>query len=212
MSELQPGPVADKRVCEWCEPKPTDEPVDAMFAPIKSHGGWWVWDAGEWLPGKHPSTDVARALEAMLEAERAHHEHDDLARMVRVSIGYMVGGQVWWHSAVVFYSETDNDKSRAMALATIRAIDAALSAREKGSMAVQMCEATACHCEHLGVARVVVTMKDGSEERQCSSCGQMHMVAGFRVRNMPTRPKPNLPAGPELDVKMDLPKPPRRDR
>jgi hypothetical protein len=85
---------------------------------------------GPFYVGLPYSTNSAHAGEARRKTERSFVEHSD--GVVRVSIGYVVGGQVRWHSAKVLVRETKDDKGKAEALATCKAIAFAITSHTAG--------------------------------------------------------------------------------
>lgn len=111
------------------------ELVPEMFRRPATHA--WQKPNGTYEPfAWHPSTNVAHAVEAMLAADGSRLTH----ATQNVHVGIWTGRRQW-RTGIVWYSETDNDKGKAMALAIVRAIVAAMQAAEK---AKESCAECAC--------------------------------------------------------------------
>lgn len=135
MTELQPGPAGDARVAEWCEPKPTSiQPVGCIYGPVVSPDGWWICVEQEWRPNKQPTTNAAHAGEARRRADCSAVNNGSARSLCEVYV-YDSHGSLQRYAGHCKYSETadaPDPKAAAEALATCRAIDAALKARERG--------------------------------------------------------------------------------
>lgn len=128
MSELQPGPAGDARVAEWMGWLWIDRQVMGWGdGPV-------VWATGEdpdetgTSPTRHnwqPTTNAAHAGEARRRAKWSRLTiHDD-----RVACN--IDNRTEW-AKFVETADAPDPKAAAEALATCRAIEAVLRAREKG--------------------------------------------------------------------------------
>jgi hypothetical protein len=135
---LKAGPTTDAMACGWCEPMPTGG-YGAIMAV--SRGGWWRCTGPEWIPNKQPSTNHAHAVEALLKARESEVRH----RGDRVTVWILEVDECEapiGHSTTqrCRYDEVTGDteekiKGKALALATCRAIVAAMVAKEKARKA-----------------------------------------------------------------------------